>query len=119
MEATSPTGATSRELGRQAPGRLLLPTGRADLRVTWHDTDDGFVLSLWHRDECVGSAPLTSADAAELASFLVVRLGARGRWTPRAADLADGSRDTGAGSLGALTTVRSTAGRLRRRLLGR
>jgi hypothetical protein len=63
--------------GRQ-PTRLHLPTERADLRVSWHGDDDVFVLSLWHGDVCVGSAPLPPSDAAAVASFLVGRLGERG-----------------------------------------
>jgi hypothetical protein len=115
MGATSPGRATGRGLGRRAPGRLLLPTDRADLRVSWHDADDGFVLSLWHGEQCVGSAPLTAADAAELASFLVVRLGARGRWTPRLVgeDPPGGSDAPDAGSAG----LTARLARLRRRLL--
>jgi hypothetical protein len=61
---------------RLAP-RLLLPTDRADLRISWHADDDVFVLTLWHGDVCVGSAPLSPPDAAEVASFLVGQLGAR------------------------------------------
>lgn len=67
---------------RPAP-RLLFPTERADLRVTWREDDDQFVLSLWHGDVCAGTAPLGARDAAEVASFLVTHLGERGTWTPR------------------------------------
>jgi hypothetical protein len=67
---------------RRRPPRLLLPTERADLRVSWHAEDDGFVLSLWHGDVCAGSAPLSPAEAAEVASFLVGHLGERTRWVP-------------------------------------
>lgn len=69
---------------RPAP-RLLFPTERAGLRVTWHE-DDEFVLSLWHADVCAGTAPLGARGAAEVASFLVTRLGERGTWTPRVVD---------------------------------
>jgi hypothetical protein len=73
--------------GRRRPApRLLLPTDRADLRVTWHPDEDRFVLSLWHRDRCVGTAPLGAGDAAQVASFLVTRLGDRGTWIPRVVD---------------------------------
>ena len=74
-----------RRVGRPAP-RLLFPTDRADLIVTWHDDDDRFVLSLWHDDVCVGMAPLGARDAAEVASFLVTQPGERGRWTPHVVD---------------------------------
>jgi hypothetical protein len=74
-----------RRVGRPAP-RLLFPTDRADLIVTWHDDEDRFVLSLWHDDVCVGTAPLGARDAAEVASFLVTQLGERGRWTPHVVD---------------------------------
>lgn len=88
MAATDPSG-----INRPAPTRwrrfaprLLVPTDRADLRVTWHQDDDLFVLSLWHRDACVGTAPLNPRDAAEVASFVVAQLGQRNRWTPRVVD---------------------------------
>ena len=45
-----------------------------------------FVLSLWHGDACVGTAPLDARDAAEVASFVVFQLGERDRWTPHVAD---------------------------------
>jgi hypothetical protein len=67
---------------RRRPPRLNLPTERADLRVSWRAQDDGFVLSLWHGDVCAGSAPLSPAEAAEVASFLVGHLGERTRWVP-------------------------------------
>jgi hypothetical protein len=67
---------------RRRPPRLLLPTERADLRVSWHAEDDGFVLSLWHGDVCAGTAPLSPAEAAEMAAFLVGHLGERTRWVP-------------------------------------
>jgi len=51
--------------------------------VAWHEDDDRFVLSLWHDDVCVGTAPLSTSDAAEVSSFLVTHLGERGRWAPR------------------------------------
>ena len=70
---------------RPAP-RLLFPTERADLRVTWREDDDQFVLSLWHGDVCAGTAPLAARDAAEVASFLVAQLGERGAWTPQVVD---------------------------------
>jgi hypothetical protein len=64
-------------VGPSGPTRLQLPTARADLRVTWHQDDDTFVLSLWHDDVCVGTAPLGATEAAGLAGFLVGRLGDR------------------------------------------
>jgi hypothetical protein len=67
---------------RRRPPRLLLPTERADLRVSWHAEDDGFVLSLWHGDVCAGTAPLSPSEAADVASFLVGHLGDRTRWVP-------------------------------------
>jgi hypothetical protein len=85
MTATNPASGERSGKGRAtrpAP-RLLFPTDRADLRVTWHHDDDLFVLSLWHGDACVGTAPLDARDAAEVASFLVTQLGERGTWTPR------------------------------------
>lgn len=70
--------------GKSSPAtRLLFPTDRADLRVSWHGDEDQFVLSLWHGDACVGTASLAARDAAEVASFLVTQLGERGSWTPR------------------------------------
>jgi hypothetical protein len=68
-----------RAVGRRPtlPPRLLLPTDRADLRISWHPDGDVFILTLWHGDVCVGSAPLPPADAAEVASFLVGQLGCR------------------------------------------
>lgn len=74
------------------PPRLLVPTERADLRVTWHRGDDRFVLSLWHGDACVGTAPLTAADAAEVAAFVTSRLGERTRWVPGLVPTADADR---------------------------
>jgi hypothetical protein len=62
---------------RRLPPRLLLPTDRADLRISWHADDDVFILTLWHGDVCVGSAPLAASDAGEVASFLVGRLADR------------------------------------------
>ena len=88
MEATEPAGARRPARGgrgRTAP-RLLFPTERADLRVTWHEDDDMFVLSLWHGDACVGTAPLDARDAAEVASFVVSQLGERDRWAPHVVD---------------------------------
>jgi hypothetical protein len=67
---------------RRRPPRLLLPTERADLRVSWHAEDDGFVLSLWHGDVCAGTAPLAPGEAADVAAFLVGHLGERTRWIP-------------------------------------
>jgi hypothetical protein len=68
-----------RVVGRRPtlPPRLLLPTERADLRISWHPDGDVFILTLWHGDVCVGSAPLPPADAADVASFLVGQLGSR------------------------------------------
>src|SRR5687767_8290286 len=60
-----------------APRRWLQPTPRSDVQVTWHDEDGHAVLSLWRDDRCVGSAPLTIAEAASLTSFLVAHLGER------------------------------------------
>lgn len=57
--------------------RLLVPTPRSDLRATWHEDGAAVALSLWRGDACVGSAWLSTADAARLASFLVAHLGAR------------------------------------------
>jgi len=45
--------------------------------VTWHDENDTVVLSLWHGSECVASAPMSIADAAGLATFLVDHIAAR------------------------------------------
>jgi hypothetical protein len=59
------------------PHRVLFPTGHSDLRVTWHEADGLLSVSLWRDDVCVASAPLSTRDAAELASFLVAHLGAR------------------------------------------
>jgi hypothetical protein len=118
-ERTGTTGAGGRghlgvaraRRGRRAP-RLNLPTERADLRVSWHDEDDGFVLSLWHGDTCAGTAPLPPAEAAEVASFLVGHLGERTRWVPTV--VPDGGAPT------ELTAVRRRrARRGRSRILGR
>lgn len=88
MAATDPAGERrpSRRRGRRSAPRLLHATERADLRVTWHEGDDMFVLSLWHGDACVGTAPLDARDAAEVASFVVSQLGERDRWAPRVVD---------------------------------
>lgn len=103
-------GPDGRHRGR-VPGRLLLPTERADLRVTWHQEDDGFVLSLWHDDVCVGTAPLSARDGAELASFLVTRLGERGTWTPRVVTEPSVAPTPAAGVAGALARLRRRFGR--------
>jgi hypothetical protein len=63
--------------------RLLLPTERSDITVTWRRNSDAFVLSLWHDDVCVGSAMLSPRDAAEMSAFLVRHLGDRAVWGPR------------------------------------
>ncbi len=77
----SAAGTARRSPGDRRPNgrapRLLFPTNRADLRVTWHEDDDAFILSLWHGDVCVGTAPLSASDAAEVASFVVSQLGQR------------------------------------------
>lgn len=88
MAATDPAGTyrPARTRGSRPAPRLLFPTDRADLRVTWHQHDDLFVLSLWHDDACVGTAPLRPRDAAEVASFVVAQLGGRDRWAPRVVD---------------------------------
>jgi hypothetical protein len=79
-------------VGPTGPTRLQLPTARADLRVTWHADDDLFVLSLWHGDVCVGTAPLGATEAAGLASFLVGRLGDRPAQVADPAEPRRGSR---------------------------
>lgn len=63
--------------------RLLLPTERSDLSVTWHRHHDRFTLSLWRDEECVGSAVLSTSEAATLASHIVTQLGERALWGPR------------------------------------
>lgn len=63
--------------GDTPPPRLLLPTGRADLRATWHADRGALVVSLWHDTSCAASAPLSITDAARLAGFLVDHLAAR------------------------------------------
>lgn len=63
--------------GDAPPPRLLLPTGRADLRATWHADRNSLVVSLWHGTGCAASAPLSIEDAARLAGFLVDHLAAR------------------------------------------
>lgn len=68
---------------KRLPSRHLRPTERADLVVSWHRDKDEFVLTLWHDQVCVGSAPLSPSDAAELGSFLVTQLGERSAWMPR------------------------------------
>ncbi len=64
------------------PARLLFPTGRSDVRFSWHPERDEFVLSLWHGDVCVGSAPLTPREAAELSTFVIGHFGERATWGP-------------------------------------
>lgn len=63
--------------GDVPPPRLLLPTGRADLRATWHTDRGALVVSLWHDMSCAASAPLSITDSARLAGFLVDHLAAR------------------------------------------
>lgn len=63
--------------GDAPPPRLLLPTGRADLRATWHADRGALVVSLWHDMACAASAPLSITDSARLAGFLVDHLAAR------------------------------------------
>ena len=58
------------------PPRLLLPSSHADVRVTFHG-ERGFVLSLWHGQVCAASAPLSPAQAATVAGFVVDHLGAQ------------------------------------------
>jgi hypothetical protein len=83
-------GSRPTDVGRRrVPPRLLFPTERADLRVSFRPEDDRFVLSLWHGDVCSGSAPLSARDAAEVASFLVTNLGERATWTPQVIDRDD------------------------------
>lgn len=80
------TGASSRPGAPprgSRPQRLLKPTPRADMVVTWHHDRDEFVLTLWHDQECVGSAPLSPSDAADLSSFLITQLGDRPAWLPQ------------------------------------
>jgi hypothetical protein len=67
----------------QGVTRLLLPTERSDMTLSWHPEVDGFALSLWHDDACAASATLTPPDAAALAGFLVTQLGRRTVWGPR------------------------------------
>ena len=88
MAATNPASGQrpGRTRATRPAPRLLFPTERADLRVTWREDDDQFVLSLWHGEVCAGTAPLGARDAAEVASFLVTQLGERGTWTPRVVD---------------------------------
>lgn len=62
---------------------MLLPTPRADLMLDWQADRDTFVITLWHDDVCVGSAPLTPAEGGEIASFVVKNLGERALWGPR------------------------------------
>ena len=38
---------------------------------------------MWHDEECVGRAPLTPQNSAELATFLVRQLADRSVWGPR------------------------------------
>ena len=75
------SGAPERRSHRRP--RLLLPTERSDVTVTWHPERDSFILSMWHDEECVGSAPLTPQNSAELATFLVRQLADRSVWGPR------------------------------------
>lgn len=88
MAATNPASGQrpGRTRATRPAPRLLFPTERADLRVTWREDEDQFVLSLWHGEVCAGTAPLAARDAAEVASFLVTQLGERGTWTPRVVD---------------------------------
>jgi hypothetical protein len=72
--------------------RLLLPTPRSDLRISWHTERDCFVVSLWRNQECVGSAPLDPADSAEMASFIVIHLAGRTPWGPRLVTTAPGEQ---------------------------
>jgi len=44
--------------------------GRA-LRVSWHPTDDMFVLSLWRDDRCTGTFQLIRSDVPGLVTCLV------------------------------------------------
>ncbi|MDQ3343355.1 MAG: hypothetical protein M3524_07270 [Actinomycetota bacterium] len=76
--------------GRAA--RLLFPTSRSDLRLSWHSERDCLVVSLWRNQECVGSAPLGPADSAEVASFIVSHLGSRASWGPRLVTTAPAER---------------------------
>ena len=55
--------------------RMLLPTPRSDLRVSWHAEIGVMVLSLWRDGECVGSARLSADQAGELAAFAARHLG--------------------------------------------
>ena len=56
--------------------RMLLPTPRSDLRVSWHAEIGVMVVSLWRDGECVGSARLSGDQAGELAAFAARHLGA-------------------------------------------
>jgi hypothetical protein len=76
---------------RTYPARLLFPTARSDLRFSWHPERDQFVLSLWRGDVCVGSAPLSPQEAAELSSLVVSHLGDRALWGPALRRPAPGS----------------------------
>jgi hypothetical protein len=60
-----------------APPRLLLPTSRSDVRMSWHRERDTLVMSLWREGTCIASAPLDAAAAAEVAAFIVAHLGDR------------------------------------------
>lgn len=70
----SETGRASGDRPTATP-RLLMPSERADVRITWYgDAGRGLVLSLWHGNVCAASAPLSPADAGRLADFLTARL---------------------------------------------
>ena len=63
-------------------------TTRTGMRVTWHFDSAFFVVSLWHGNECVGTAKLEPKEAARLVHHVTEGLAALATTPPggKAAD---------------------------------